>query len=426
MKILLLEIIGWLGYLQRWSVILQFPILAVFVIAEKRILAQPIIRRVPKQARHLMAPLLAFLVSIVLMAIDLPAGLIQFLSLAWLGWRLLELLDEWLLKKMPPRRAHELQSRLIKPFFLIFISLSLVNQLDSLEDLALIPMGNFLGAELHLGQVITSALITYIVLIGSGPPAAGLAWFIQRCLGIEDGSRKALELILRFSVMGLGLLGVFYGLGVQGTGLIAITGGLSVGIGLGLKELISNFASGIWLLIEGSVRPGEVLMIDSDACEVKRLGLRATLLLRRRDNAELLIPNNTFFSQTTTTYTSTDRMRRGEVNIGAAYHHDPTIIMKLLEETAQGIPKVLKFPAPRALTMSYGDFSINYILRFYIADPLDNIGTCSEMNKEIWASFKREGITIPFPQSQIYPMEWPPQAFKPMQQSAERSQQAET
>ena len=75
--------------------------------------------------------------------------------------------------------------------------------------------------------------------------------------------------------------------------------------------------------------------------------------------------------------------------------------------------------------MSYGDFSINYILRFYIADPLDNIGTCSEMNKEIWASFKREGITIPFPQSQIYPMEWPPEAFKTIQQSAERSQQAE-
>ena len=418
MRILILEVIGWLGYLQRWSVIMQFPILALIVLAEKQIVSQPINRKLPKQARLVVAPCMAILVSFVLLAIEVPAGLIQFLGLAWLGWRLLELLDQWLLKTMPPRRVRELQSRLIKPFFLIFIALSLINQLDSIEDLALIPMGTFLGAELHLGQVISSAMIAYLVLIGSGPPAAGLAWLFQRSLGIEDGSRKALELILRFSVVGVGLLGVFYGLGVQGTGLIAITGGLSVGVGLGLKELISNFASGIWLLIEGSVRPGEVLMIDADACEVRRLGLRATLLWRIRDNAELLIPNNTFFSQTTTTYTSTDRMRRGEVTVGAAYHHDPTIVTKLLEKTAQEIPKILKFPAPRALTMSYGDFSINYVLRFYIADPMDNIGTCSEMNKAIWASFKQEGITIPFPQSQIYPMEWPPETFKAMHQTA--------
>jgi small-conductance mechanosensitive channel len=177
-----------------------------------------------------------------------------------------------------------------------------------------------------------------------------------------------------------------------------VAGGLSVGLGFGIKEVFSNFVSGLWLLFEGSVRPGEVLMLDGDPCEVRRLGLRATLLWRDRDNAELLIPNQTFFTEAATSYTASDRMRRSQVMVGAAYHHDPAEVIALLEATALQVPRVLPEPAPKGLLLSYGDSAINYALRFWIANPMDNVTICSEVNQAIWHAFKREGIEIPFPQ----------------------------
>jgi small-conductance mechanosensitive channel len=171
--------------------------------------------------------------------------------------------------------------------------------------------------------------------------------------------------------------------------------------------------SGLWLLFEGSVRPGEVLMIDGDPCEVRRLGLRATLLWRDRDNAELLIPNQTFFTQTATTYTASDRMRRSQVRVDASYHNDPELVIRLLEETALTVPRVLKTPAPRALQLSFGDAGVHYALRFWIADPMDNVGICSEVNQAIWKALQREGIEIPLPEQVQYAVPGRPVPLSP-------------
>jgi small-conductance mechanosensitive channel len=251
-------------------------------------------------------------------------------------------------------------------------------------------------------KVFHALLVSYVVLMGCGPPAAGLAWLLQRALAMSNGSRKATELMLRYAVVGLGLVSVAVNLGLNTTALIAVAGGLSVGLGFGIKEVFSNFVSGLWLLFEGSVRPGEVLMIDGDPCEVRRLGLRATLLWRDRDNAELLIPNQRFFTEPATTYTGSDRMRRSQVCVSAAYRHDPASVITLLEATASRVPRVLSDPAPKALLLSYGDSAINYALRFWITNPMHNAGICSEVNQAIWQAFAEHGIEIPFPQQVQY------------------------
>ena len=114
-------------------------------------------------------------------------------------------------------------------------------------------------------------------------------------------------MILGYSVIGVGVMGVVYYIGIIGTALVAVAGGLSVGIGFGIEEIISNFISSLWLLFEGSVRPGEILMINGDPCTVRKLGLRATQLRRGRDGAELLIPNQNFFTQEAESYTAGER-----------------------------------------------------------------------------------------------------------------------
>ena len=413
MNTLLSEIVGWLAYLERPAVLLQLGLtLAVMALSGQG-------RRrawwpgLPALAYPALGLGLQALVTLALTAARLPWGLASLLGQLWLGWYGISLLMVPLNRWLPETQAHQLESRLLRPGYLLFGVLLLISCVDSLSDLAVIEMGQLLGVRVMAGRVFDAVLLLYVVLVACEPPAAGLAWLLQKAVGMSDGSRKATELMLRYLVVALGLAAIAMHLGFNPTALIAIAGGLSVGLGFGIKEVFSNFVSGLWLLFEGSVRPGEVLMLDGDPCEVRRLGLRATLLWRDRDNAELLIPNQTFFTQAATTYTASDRMRRSQVNVTAAYHHDPQTVIALLQATALEVTRVLPSPAPKALLVSYGDYAINYALRFWIANPMDNGSICSEVNQVIWHAFKREGIEMPFPQSVDYAMVWPPEQHRP-------------
>ena len=407
MNDLLLEVIGWFGYLERPAVLLQVVLVISLMVLSQRAKRLRWLRGVPPLAATPIGLATLALACGGLALAGLPSGLSLLLGQLWLGWYGLSLLNRLLARWLPPEQLHQLESRLLRPVYLLLAGGALIDQLDSVSDLAVIPLGQLFGVTVSAGKVFNALLVIYLVLVGCGPPAAGLAWVLQRAVGISDGSRKATELLLRYLVVSLGLVGVAVHLGLNSTALIAVAGGLSVGLGFGIKEVFSNFVSGLWLLFEGSVRPGEVLMVDGDPCEVRRLGLRATLLWRDRDNAELLIPNQTFFTESTTTYTASDRMRRSQVDVGAAYHHDPATVIALLEATALAVPRVLHQPAPKALLLGYGDSAINYALRFWITNPMNNSAICSEVNQAIWQAFAEHGIEIPFPQQVEYSRPWP-------------------
>ncbi|MBM5807177.1 MAG: mechanosensitive ion channel [Cyanobacteria bacterium M_surface_10_m2_179] len=409
MRELLLECQGWLAYLERPSVLIQLLLAIIPVAVSRRARQRRLIKHWPAEAYPFLGIILLTLAVLGLASVGHSFGLTLLLGLFWLGWFSLHLLHRLLLIWLPEEPTHQLESRLLRPAFLVAASIILVSEVDSIQDLAVAPLGELFGISINAGKLFEALVVIYLVLVGCGPPAAGLAWIAQRALGLRDGSRKAMELILRYTVVGIGLVIVAVQLGLNTNALIAVAGGLSVGLGFGIKEVFSNFVSGLWLLFEGSVRPGEVLLLDGDPCEVRRLGLRATLLWRDRDNAELLVPNQTFFTEATTTFTASDRMRRSQVSVGAAYHHNPSDVIALLENTALSVSRVLPHPAPKALLVNYGDSAINYALRFWIANPLDNSSISSEVSQAIWHAFKQQDIEIPFPQQVEYSMVWPPE-----------------
>ncbi len=420
MKELLLEGLGWLGYLERPWVVLQVLLVLGLLLGTGSLRRRRVLAWQPGRARTPVALSLLALGVLLLAVSGLPYALAGLLGLIWLGWYGLQLLQTLLLHWLPDTQVQHLQSRLLRPAYLLLALMALIQEVDSLQDLAITPLGDWFGVALTAGKLFQVLLVVYLVLMGCGPAAAGLAWLLQQALGLREGGRTASELMLRYTVVGLGLVGIAIQLGLNSTALIAVAGGLSVGLGFGIKEVFSNFVSGLWLLFEGSVRPGEVLMLDGDPCEVRHLGLRATLLWRDRDNAELLIPNQIFFTEAATSYTASDRMRRSQVSVGAAYHHDPTVVIALLEATALEVGRVLPTPPPKGLLLEYGDSAIHYALRFWIADPMDNISICSEVNQAIWRAFKREGIEIPFPQHVEYSMVWPPEQQQPNTGLAQR------
>ena len=392
------EILGWLGYLQRSAVVAQVLLILGLSVGWHLSSPQQRLENLHPALRLLVAPIAMLFIAWLIVLPGGKSGLVSYAGLCWLGWNLLNLLNQLLQRLLPASSVHQLESRLLRPLFLVLVGLNLISKFDNPADLGVIKLGSLFGEILTVNNLVVALLVTYLLLVGTKLPAAGLAWMLQKLLNCSDSSRKALELIVRYVVVGIGITAVGFHIGLNSTALVAIAGGLSVGLGFGIKEVFSNFISGIWLLFEGSVRPGEILMVDGDPCEVRKLGLRATLLWRDRDNAELLIPNQMFFTAQATSYTATDRMRRSEIRVGAAYRHDPQVVLKLLEQTALEVPRVLNDPAPRALQVHYGDSAIEYSLRYWISDPMSNIGIVSEVNQAIWTAFKREGIEIPFPQ----------------------------
>ena len=419
---ILVEMVSWLSFVQRWPVLIQLVlVLFVLLIARTRSILlrrnqrlQRLLNRAglhqrfPDSIRVLVGPALVLLMAAVFALIQVPFGLLRYFGLLWLGWNLFTPLKMLVEKTNPRFPIAEIETTLFKPIYVFTATLSLLSLLGSRENLSRIGVANLFGVEMTLGKMYTAIVAIYLIVTIASRPAALMAWLSGVIFGVKKNNQRGLELLFRYSVIGFGIIGVAYYIGINGNAFIAIAGGLSVGIGFGTKEIISNFISSIWLLFEGSVRPGEILMIDGDPCTVRKLGLRATQLRRGRDGAELLIPNQNFFTQEAASYTATETSRRDSVVVGAAYRHDPDKIIDMLLEIAADHSKVKKYPPAAAFVTEFAESSINYKMLFWVADPLDAFNVGSDLRRAIWKRFEKEKITIPFPQRQIYPMEWPP------------------
>ena len=413
---IVVEILSWLAFLQRWTVLTQLlVVLAVMVIARTRSMQLGMSRYrhrfqqlVPEALRVLIGPGLILITAGGFALAQAPFGLLRYFGLLWLGWNLFTPL-KLLVERVNPRfPIGEVETTLFKPIYVFSATLSLLSLLGSRENLARIGIATLFGVDITLGKIYTAIVAIYLIVTVASRPAALMAWLSGVVFGVKQRNQRGLELLFRYSVIGIGVIGVAYYIGITGNAFIAIAGGLSVGIGFGTKEIISNFISSIWLLFEGSVRPGEILMINGDPCTVRKLGLRATQLRRGRDGAELLIPNQNFFTQEAASYTATETSRRDSVEVGTAYDHDPDRVIEILLEVAKEHSKVKEYPPASAFVTEFADSSINYKMLFWVADPLDAFAVGSDLRRAIWKRFDKENITIPFPQRQVYPMEWPP------------------
>jgi potassium efflux system protein len=401
------EATTWLGYLQRGSVLIRIGLFVLAIAFEsklKRRLDAPLI----SSLMHLIVPGILVLITALLINLGVTAGVLQYLAVLWLIWRCVEPTKQLIQRRYPKAPVDDLDRSIFRPLLLVVTIITFFQMLGSRESLSLIPLGNVFGVTLTMGKLFSALVIVYVIVTFASRPAALVAWLGGKFFGLQPQGRRALEVILQYALIAIGVLSVAYYIGINGTALVAVAGGLSVGIGFGIKEIVSNFISSLWLLFEGSVRPGEILMINGDPCTVRKLGLRATQLRRGRDGAELLIPNQNFFTQEAESYTAVETSRRDSVVVGAAYHHEPSQVIAILVEVARQHEKVLQYPPPAAFTIDFADSSINYKLLFWVRNPLEAFGVGSDLRQAIWTAFEKNGIGIPFPQRQVYPMEWPP------------------
>jgi potassium efflux system protein len=387
-------VLGWLGFLHR-PIVLEQLLVAGGVVAGLTLLG----RFLPQGSRltRLGLGLVGLGIAMALLAVaGRRFGLVLLILQLLASLLALRLVERFLLSQGRRREwSRPLVSRLLRPAFALMLILVLLDAVSSPRDLASLSLGTWFGSEIQLGTFATVLVVLYFVVTGSIYPASALGWLAKRTLGMGEGSRKALVTLLRYVFISLGLVWGVARLGIDRAGLLAVAGGLSVGLGFGVKEVFSNFISGLWLLVEGSVRPGEVLIHDGEACEVRRLDLRAATLLRASDNAELVVPNQSFFTSTTTTYTRSDRTRRCSFEVTAPSDWTPDRMITLLQELALAHPQVLRNPAPRASLLSFSPTSHSYKLSFSIVDPLRAGRITSDVKLAIWQRFDAEGLLAP-------------------------------
>jgi small-conductance mechanosensitive channel len=252
-----------------------------------------------------------------------------------------------------------------------------------------------------VGLVIIAASILYGSLL--------LSWILQvlvieRVLvrrGVVKGVRHSIERLAHYAIVLVGFLLAISALGFGITKLTIVLSALGVGIGFGLQGVVNNFVSGLILLFERPVRVGDTIELGGKWAEIKRIGLRATIV-QTTDQADVIIPNADLIANQVTNWTLGNRMVRLVVPVGVDYGSDVSLVMKTLMASARANTKVAQTPAPQVLFMSFGESSLDFELRVWVLDADDRIKARSELHQEINRSFREAGITIPFPQRDLH------------------------
>jgi small-conductance mechanosensitive channel len=217
--------------------------------------------------------------------------------------------------------------------------------------------------------------------------------------------------IAKFSNAFLIALSILIGLnaaGVDLTALTVLTGAVGLGLGFGLQSIAANFVSGFVLLMDRSIKPGDVISLSGQAgTSTENFGwvqeLRGRyVVVRDRDGVEMLVPNQQLISNAVINWSYTDPRIRLKLPIRVSYKDDPELALKVLLEACIGQARVLRDPQPVSRLMHFSDSGIELELRFWISDPQEGVNNVrSEVNRAIWRLFKEHQITIPMAQREI-------------------------
>jgi small-conductance mechanosensitive channel len=208
--------------------------------------------------------------------------------------------------------------------------------------------------------------------------------------------------LLRLLLPTLAVVVALGAVGIDLTALAVFSGAIGIGIGLGLQQLAANVIAGFVLILDKSIKPGDVISIGETFGRVTSLGARY-VSMRTRDGIEYLIPNNHFMNSGVENWSYSDVNVRLKVQVGVAYETDLHQAIALCIEAAKAVPRVLEQPRPICLVTGFGESAITLEIRLWINDPSDGVANVrSAVWLEVWDRFKQAGIRIPFPQRDVH------------------------
>lgn len=216
------------------------------------------------------------------------------------------------------------------------------------------------------------------------------------------GNWRALITLLHYVLIAIGLISILQSSGLDLSMFTVLTGAVGIGIGFGMQTIVSNFVSGIILLLEKPLRLGDRIEVGDVAGNVHNIGVRATTIMTN-DHVAIIVPNSDFISKTVVNWSYYGNIVRLNVPVNVAYSSDPDTVQKLLLEIAEKEPGVLADPAPTVRLAEFGDSALKFNLMIWTHDYADRRGALkSKINFAVWEIFKNHKIRFPYPQMDIH------------------------
>ncbi len=223
---------------------------------------------------------------------------------------------------------------------------------------------------------------------------------ITRSTDLTPSVQVLLIKVIRLALLFFAVAVVLSAVGINLSALAIFSGAAGVGIGFGLQKIVANFISGIILLADKSVKPGDLITIGDSTGRINEMKTRY-ISVAAGDGREFLIPNEDLVTQKVVNWTYTDKNTLVKVNFGTNYEADPRLVCKLALDIAAAAPRAIKNKAPNCILVEFAEAGMKFSLTFWIADPdgLDNVK--SDAMLALWDAFKREGIHVPYPVREI-------------------------
>ena len=294
---------------------------------------------------------------------------------------------------------------LAKGVTIIILVMASLNYFDLLDQVAT----SLKGQSFDFGEITVTAyniiwgLLTLFFFIWV---AVAVSRIIEAQLKtMRSVTPSARVLLVKVSKIFLVILAFLIGLNTMGINLTALAvfgGALGVGIGFGLQKIVSNFISGLVLLMDKSIKPGDVIEIQDTFGSINKLASRYTSVITR-DGTEYLIPNEDMVTQVVINWSHTNRVVRRKIPVTVDYKTDLYRARELMNEAAKSHDRSLENPQPITHVKGFGENGVNLELRFWINDPEAGVtNVSSEVMLKIWDNFREEGIEFPFPQRTIH------------------------
>jgi len=263
-------------------------------------------------------------------------------------------------------------------------------------------------AQFSLWALLKSVVVIAGFLIATSLIARAIERRVMKLEGIAISTRIGISKFSTFALLAVGVLLGVNASGVDLTALTVLTGAVGLGLGFGLQSIASNFVSGFVLLLDKSIKPGDVISFTgTTGTSSENFGwvqeLRGRyIVVRDRDGVETLVPNQNLMTNSVINWSYSDQRVRIRLPVMISFQDDPEIALQVLIDAATNHPRILKDPAPVSRLMSFENYGMRVEVRFWIRDPMNGVNNVrSDVNREIWRLFKKHAITIPVQQHDV-------------------------
>lgn len=353
----------------------------------------PLVQKADKRFLH---PVLTAAISILL--IYTAQLLLQPLMATYLLNIAASLLTAWLFIRLAVGMlANRELARMIAAGAWTLAALNIMGLLDPLMtvlDEAQLPLGE---VEISVLDILTGIISFGFLMWLAFALSAVLEKRLQSADGVPPSIKALMTKFGKILLVSVAFLISLNATGIDLTALAVFGGALGVGIGFGLQKVVGNFISGIILLVDRSIKPGDVIETGGTYGTINRLAARYTSVITR-DGTEFLIPNEDMITQPVTNWSHTHRLVRRKIPVQVSYESDVKKAMDLMVQAASEQTRTLKVPEPRTLMKGFGESGVDLELRMWIDDPQNGVSNiASEVMVRIWDLFHENDIEFPYP-----------------------------